>query len=112
MKTRTLVIFCGTLVLLMPLTMTGAFAQDSNMIQPDTPEAAKVTAALKDQERHDRDQAQSYTGGAATDRGLFYQRKADEIEGLLAQLERDQPISRDDVRHSLSNKNARRYGND
>jgi len=111
MKTPTLVTLLVVL-LLMSLTATAAFGQDSGMIQPGTPEAAKVTAALKHRERHDRDQAQSYMGGDESDRGAFYLRKADEIKGLLAELEQGQPISRDDVRHAMSNKKAVRYGNE
>jgi hypothetical protein len=110
MNTRTFITLCAVIVLLMPLTT--AFGQDSNMIQPGTPEAAKVTATLKHRERHDREQASAYTGGADSDRGMFYQRKADEIKGLLAKLEQGQPISRDDVHHAMSNKHAVRYGND
>jgi hypothetical protein len=110
MKTRVPVTFCVTVCLLVLLTVTSGWGQDSNMIQPGTPEAAKVTATLKHRERHDLEQANSYTGGADSDRGMFYQRKADEIKALLDKLQQGQAISKAEVHHALSNKHAVRYG--
>jgi hypothetical protein len=112
MKTGGLAKLCAAVGLLLSLTMTAGFAQEADMIQPGTPEATKVMVTLKHRERHDRDQAQSYTDGADSDRGLFYARKADEIKALLDKLQQGQAISRDDVHHAMSNKHAERYGDD
>jgi hypothetical protein len=79
------------------------------MIQPGTPEAATVITKLKHARYRDRGNAQAYTGGADSDRGMFYQRKADEIKAILDKLQQGQAISKQDVRHALDNKHAVRY---
>ena len=102
-----------SLGLLLAMAAPTSFAgEDSNMIQPGTPQAAKVTASLKQAEHLDRMNARSYTSGADSDRGIFLEKKADEIKPLLAKLNHGKAISEEDVNHALDNKHAYRYGGD
>ncbi len=111
MRSRTLLTCCVAVCLLVLLAPAIGFAgEDSSMIQPGTPEAAKVTAKLKHAEHRDRGNAQAYTSGADSDRGMFYQRKADEIKALLDKLQQGQAISKEEVHRALDNKHAVRYG--
>jgi hypothetical protein len=107
---KTLVKSCVAVCLLALLAVATGYAQDSAVIQPGTPEAAKVIATLKHRERHDRDQAQSYTDGSDSDRGMFYSQKADEIQGLINKLQQGQAVSKQDVHHAMNNAHAVRYG--
>jgi hypothetical protein len=113
MKTLKIVKCCAALGLLLMTAAPTSFAgEDSHMIQPGTPEAAKVTASLKHAAHIDRMNARGYTSGATSDRGMFYRKKADEIKPLLAKLQEGKAISEEDVHHALDNKHAYRYGSD
>jgi hypothetical protein len=112
MRSRIFLTCCVAVCFSVWLAPAIGFAQgDSNMIQPGTPEAAKVITELKHAHHRDRGNAESYTGGGDSDRGMFYQRKANETKALLDKLQQGQAVSKQDVHHALDNKHAVRYGN-
>jgi len=79
MQTRTLVTFWLGVCSLVLLTVTGVFAQDSNMVQP----AAGPTSTVNHRARHDIDQTQSHTSAADSDRDTFHPPKGDEMKFTL-----------------------------
>ena len=86
-----------------------AYAQQSETVMPNTPEAASTIQQLKNAEYADRGNSHSWTDDNP---GLdhFYATKAREADRLVKQLEGGQAVSSSDVEKALDTSHAAGYG--
>lgn len=83
---------------------------DSAVIRAGTQEAARAISRLEQARDNDRMNSQSYREGADSEAGMFYFRKAQEIDALLNKLRNGQAVSVDAVGRALDNSDVVRYG--
>ena len=90
------------------LFVTPALAEESSIIEPNTPAASEALAELRSARAADLGNAHSWTAeDNSVDR--FYREKAREADNLIQQLKQGQPISKADVKEALNNRQAGDY---
>jgi hypothetical protein len=88
--------------------LTVAGSETGAMIAPNTPEAAKVLAQLRQAEHLDKLNAQGYSS-IDIDRGTFYSFKARQAEEIIKRLKNGQSVLREDVDWALDNSQISQY---
>jgi hypothetical protein len=85
-----------------------ALAEESSIIEPNTPEASEALTELRGARAADLGNARSWS---AEDNSVdhFYKEKAREVDRLIQQLKQGQPISRADIKEALNNHRAGDY---
>lgn len=107
MKLRN-VVFCVAALFVATAAFAGSGTDSS--IKAGTPEAARTISRLQQARHLDQMNSQSYTGGENSEVGMFYARKAHEIDALLTRMRAGKTVSGDDVTHALDNSGAVRLG--
>jgi hypothetical protein len=109
MNKRVIVPFCLATVFAAALPALAASNSDSTT-RAGTPEVARVMSRLEQARKIDLMNSRSYTGGENSDAGVFYYRKAQEIDSLMNRLQEGQAVPASEVRSALDNSHAVRYG--
>jgi hypothetical protein len=86
-----------------------AFAQESDTIRPNTPQATLAMAELRSMEASDRGNAQSFTDDNNS-LDHYYARKARRVARVLQKMEQGQPVTESELDEALDTSGAAKYG--
>jgi len=86
-----------------------AFAQESNVIRPNTSQGALAMAELRSMAASDRGNAHSFTDDNNS-LDHYYARKARDAERMLQKMEQGQPVTEAELDEALDTSGAVKYG--
>ncbi len=105
-KNKNLISLSLAPTLLLGLTCTMVLADDASRILPGTPQAAQAITALRQAEKVDRMDSESYRGSDDSEAGVAYYRKGQEVKALLDDLRGNKSIGKDDLQRALDTSRA------